>query len=78
MSRDNMNISYVKNIVNKNLQPRNSSINNVKRNFEIHKDSFDIRFNPLINTKRNANKFEEKQTHSPKSYAATLITITLV
>jgi len=52
------------------LQPRNSSINNVKRNFEIHKGSSDIRFNPLINTKRNTNKFEERQTHSSKSYAA--------
>jgi len=64
------------NAENKNLQARNSIIKNVMRNSENLKVSSDIdrfnRFNPLINEKRNTNIFEKRQTHSSKSYAATI------
>jgi len=62
---------YVDNLINKNLQSRNTSTSNIKRNFESHRGSSDTRFNPLINSKRNVNKTEERQTYSSKSYAET-------
>jgi len=60
------------NVENKNLQAKNSIIKNVMRNSETQKVSSDSRFNPLVNAKRNINKPEERQIHSPKLYAATI------
>jgi len=67
--RDNLNVS---NFENKNLQTKDSCTKKVTPNIVTSKVSSDNRFNPLVNAKRNTNKFEERQIHPAKSYAATI------
>jgi len=68
MARDNLNIS---NINNKNLQTNISYTKSGTRNTVNMRVSPD-NINQLVSASKSINKYETRQTNSPRSYAATI------